>query len=99
MRHHFNLLTPGKGVCNHRPLKPSFVTYGSFRKILNSCGSSVSTLAGTIVELATTLGVTRRTLANWRKLPGTPEPTTNGSHSVAAWRDFVRANDLKEAMT
>lgn len=52
-------------------------------------------VAKTVVELAAALGVTRRTLANWRKMPGAPEAAANGSHSVAAWRDFVRANGLK----
>ncbi len=44
--------------------KPGFVTYGSFWKALNPCVSAVFTLAGTIVELAAALGVTRHTLAN-----------------------------------
>lgn len=57
-------------------------------------GESLS-VVNTIVELATILGVTRRTLTNWRKLPGAPQPAPNGSHSVNAWRDFVRANNLK----
>ncbi|MBQ5664834.1 MAG: hypothetical protein IIV41_03085 [Akkermansia sp.] len=40
-------------------------------------------------------GVTRRTLSNWRKMKGAPEPNPNGSHNVSAWRDFVQANELK----
>ena len=52
-------------------------------------------VANTIVELAAALGVTRRTINNWRKIPGAPEPASNGSHNVSAWRDFVRANSLK----
>ena len=51
--------------------------------------------AKTIVELASALGVTRRTLSNWRKMKGAPEPNPNGSHNVSAWRDFVQANELK----
>ena len=52
-------------------------------------------VANTVVELAAALGVTRRTINNWRKIPGAPEPASNGSHNVSAWRDFVRANALK----
>ncbi len=52
-------------------------------------------VANTVVELAAALGVTRRTINNWRKIPGAPEPASNGSHNVSAWRDFVRANSLK----
>lgn len=52
-------------------------------------------VANTIVELAAALGVTRRTINNWRKIPGAPESASNGSHNVSAWRDFVRANSLK----
>lgn len=35
-------------------------------------------VAKTVVELAAALGVTRRTLANWRKMPGAPEAAANG---------------------
>lgn len=52
-------------------------------------------VAKTVVELAAALGVTRRTISAWRKLPGAPQPAANGSHSVTAWRDFVRDNSLK----
>ena len=61
-----------------------------------AAGSSATlTEAKTVVELASALGVTRRTLSNWRKMKGAPEPNPNGSHNVSAWRDFVQANDLK----
>ena len=61
-----------------------------------AAGSSATlTEAKTIVELASALGVTRRTLSNWRKMKGAPEPNPNGSHNVSAWRDFVQANELK----
>ena len=57
-----------------------------------AAGSSATlTEAKTIVELASALGVTRRTLSNWRKMKGAPEPNPNGSHNVSAWRDFVQA--------
>lgn len=54
--------------------------------------------AHTVVELAAALGVTRRTIATWRKMEGSPQPTANGSHDVAAWRDFVNAHGLKGAI-
>lgn len=50
----------------------------------------------TVVELAEILGVDRRTIGNWRKMKGSPKPTSNGRHNVVKWRDFVRKHDLKE---
>lgn len=47
------------------------------------------------VALADALGVTRRALQNWRKLPGAPSPEANGQHSVVAWRHFCTLHDLK----
>ncbi|WP_038168529.1 hypothetical protein [Verrucomicrobium sp. BvORR106] len=47
------------------------------------------------VELGSILGVTRRTLNTWSKRVGAPIPAPNGSHDVAAWREFTRANGLK----
>lgn len=61
-----------------------------------AAGSSQTlAVANTIVELAGALGVTRRTLGHWRKMPGAPKPAANGTHNVTAWREFVRANGLK----
>ena len=54
--------------------------------------------AHTIVELASALGVTRRTLSTWRKMDGAPQLAANGIHDVAAWRDFVQAHGLKGAV-
>lgn len=47
------------------------------------------------VELANFLGVSRRTLQTWRKRTDAPEPAANGTHEVAAWREFMRRNGLK----
>lgn len=59
-------------------------------------GSSNSTAyAKTIVELATILGVNRRTINYWRKLEGAPRPENNSQHDVSAWREFVRLRGLK----
>lgn len=52
------------------------------------------TEAHTIVELAAALGVTRRTITNWRKMEGSPVPKANGMHDVEAWREFMRAQHL-----
>ncbi len=52
------------------------------------------TVAENYVELAKILGVTRRTLQNWRKRKDAPKPAANGFHDVAAWREFMARNDL-----
>lgn len=52
------------------------------------------TVAENYVELAKILGVTRRTLQNWRKRPDAPKPMANGFHDAAAWREFMARNDL-----
>lgn len=54
--------------------------------------------AHTVVELAAALGVTRRTLSTWRKMDGAPKPAANGTHDIAAWRDFVNTHGLKGAV-
>ena len=61
-----------------------------------AAGSTDSTAyAKTVVELAALLGVTRRTITAWRKLPGAPATTAAGAHPVAEWREFVRVRGLK----
>jgi hypothetical protein len=51
--------------------------------------------AKTLVELATVLGVSRRTLTTWQKMEGSPKPLSNGLWPVADWREFVRVRGLK----
>jgi hypothetical protein len=51
--------------------------------------------AKTLVELASVLGVTRRTLSTWQKMDGAPKALSNGLWPVADWREFVRLNGLK----
>jgi hypothetical protein len=51
--------------------------------------------AASYVELAAILGVTRQSLNNWKKRKDAPKPAANGLHDVAAWREFMRRNDLK----
>jgi len=51
--------------------------------------------AASYVELAAILGVTRQSLSTWKKRKDAPAPAANGTHDVAAWREFMRRNDLK----
>jgi hypothetical protein len=51
--------------------------------------------AASYVELSAILGVTRQSLNNWKKRKDAPKPAANGLHDVAAWREFMRRNDLK----
>lgn len=61
-----------------------------------AAGSQDSTAyAKTAVELASLLGVTRRTITAWQKLDGAPKPLSNGMWPVADWREFVRVRGLK----
>ena len=53
------------------------------------------TTAASYVELAVILGITRQTLNTWKKRKDAPKPAANGMHDVAAWREFMRRNDLK----
>lgn len=40
------------------------------------------------VELAAALGVNRRTINNWVKIPGNPGTRPNGRYCVSEWREF-----------
>jgi hypothetical protein len=51
--------------------------------------------AKTVVELASLLGVTRRTIGTWQKLDGAPKTLPNGDFPVSEWREFVRVRGLK----
>ncbi|MEI8309732.1 MAG: hypothetical protein WCH98_03145 [Verrucomicrobiota bacterium] len=65
-----------------------------------AAGSTDTTAyAKTLVELASLLGVTRRTLTAWQKMDGAPKPLSNGMWSVADWREFVRLRGLKGIRT
>ncbi|MFZ9938597.1 MAG: hypothetical protein ACO3JG_16290 [Luteolibacter sp.] len=57
-------------------------------------GAAPST-AASYVELAAVLGVTRQSINTWKKRKDAPKPAANGLHDVAAWREFMRRNDLK----
>ena len=53
------------------------------------------TVARSLAELASVLGVARQTLNRWRKIDGAPLPKPNGSHSVVEWRQFMQAHYLE----
>jgi hypothetical protein len=44
------------------------------------------------VELAAALGVTRRSIHAWLKIPGNPGARSNGNYSVQEWRDWAMAH-------
>ena len=53
------------------------------------------TTATNYVELSVILGVTRQSINTWKKRKDAPKPAANGLHDVAAWREFMRRNELK----
>lgn len=57
-------------------------------------GAAPST-ASSYVELAAILGITRQSVHTWKKRKDAPKPAANGMHEVAAWKEFMRRNDLK----
>ena len=57
-------------------------------------GAAPST-AASYVELAAILGISRQSVNAWKKRKDAPKPAANGLHDVAAWREFMRRNDLK----
>jgi len=62
-------------------------------------GPAQATVAENFVDLARILGVTRRTIQNWRRKSDAPKPAANGFHDVAAWREFMQRHDLKSDAT
>ena len=47
----------------------------------------------TIIQLAELIGVTRKTIHRWRKVPGSPEPRADGRWHVPSWRQFKLARN------
>ena len=80
-----------KKVAAGKPL-----TVAERTRIESRAAGSIETLAytKTLVELATVLGVSRRTLSTWQKLDGAPKALSNGLWPVADWREFVRMRGL-----
>ena len=62
---------------------------------LASGAGSTATVAENYVELARILGVTWRSLQNWRKRKDAPKAAANGFHEVAAWREFMQRHGLE----
>lgn len=56
-------------------------------------------VARTQVELAAVLGVNRKTIRLWQKLPGAPKPNSDHSLDVVLWREFVQRLGLKDGGT
>jgi len=52
-------------------------------------------VAGDFTELARILGISRRTMNRWRKMPGAPPPGPNGLEDVKPWQEFKERNNLK----
>jgi DNA-binding transcriptional regulator YiaG len=59
-----------------------------------SAGSDAAS-AASYHELAEILGVSRQAVAAWRKMPDSPQAAPNGTHDVAAWREFMTRKGLK----
>lgn len=51
--------------------------------------------ATNLADLAVILAVSRQLLNAWKKRKDAPKAAANGTHDVAAWREFMRRNDLK----
>ena len=68
-------------------------------EIQNGAVDETKTYAESVVELSEILGVSRRTIGNWRKMKGSPKATANGKHNIAKWRKFISKNGLKETDT
>lgn len=52
---------------------------------------TVDRFAKNIVELASVLGVSRKTIQRASKEAGCPAPRPDGRHEIAAWREFLKA--------
>ena len=68
------------------------------QSMASGAGASPAT-ASSYVELAAILGVSRQSINAWKKRKSAPKPAANGLHDVEAWREFMRAHDLKGAET
>ena len=75
--------------------KPMSVAERARIEALAAGSTDTTAYAKNLVELASLLGITRRTLSCWQKMNGAPPPLSNGMWSVADWREFVRVRGLK----
>lgn len=60
----------------------------------NESPSGESDLAKNQVQLAALLGVNRKTIERYKKLPGAPVPRPNGKLSVSEWRAFLASHSV-----
>lgn len=56
---------------------------------------SGAAVASNYNELADILGVSRQAIHAWRKFEDAPKANPNGTHEVAAWREFINRRGLK----
>lgn len=56
--------------------------------------SATSAFAKTQDELATRLGISRRTITNHQKDDGAPKPAADGRYDVVAWSQFLRDRQI-----
>lgn len=56
--------------------------------------SAIPSFVTSYTELGKFLGVTRQTINRWAKLDGAPKARSDGRHSIADWRKFMKTNDL-----
>ena len=78
-----------------RVQKGGKLTRGERAMLQSMATGAAPTAATNYVELSVILGVTRQSINTWKKRKDAPKPAANGLHDVAAWREFMRRNDLK----
>ena len=60
-----------------------------------SANTDTAPVANNYNELAEILGVSRQAIHAWRRFADAPKPQANGTHEVAAWREFMTRRGLK----
>ena len=77
----------GKLSRNERAMLQAMAAGGS--------AEGVAAVAANYNELAEALGVSRQAVHAWRKFNDAPKANSNGTHDVAAWREFMARRGLK----
>ena len=54
-----------------------------------------SPVASNYNDLAEILGVSRQAIHSWKQFKDAPKANSNGTHEVAAWREFMGRRGLK----
>jgi hypothetical protein len=82
-----NALNTAKKVESGKPLTPKELAM--LEQIAEGGdGATAKTFADNQVELATILGVNRKTIQRWLKHEDSPETRADGRYEVSAWREF-----------